>query len=205
MSVEVVDGEVGRVVEELGAIAEGARREFGPLSAEQVNWKPGPDGWSVGQCLEHLIKTNRGLFPTLESVARGRRRAGAWERWSPLSGFFGRFIARALEQDGRKFKAPAGLSPSASGVAAGIVEEFAAHQAELARLVRAAAGADLKRTVVTSPVSGFVTYSLLDAYRIVVAHERRHLRQARRVTETPGFPASVSSSGLRVASSSDSR
>ncbi|HEV3469360.1 MAG TPA: DinB family protein [Pyrinomonadaceae bacterium] len=199
MVTDVSDGEVGRVVEELGAIGEGARREFGALSAEQVNWKPGPDEWSVGQCLEHLIKTNRGLFHTLESVARGERRAGGWERWSPLSGFFGRFIARALEQEGgRKFKAPAKLSPSASGVAPGIVEEFAAHQAELARLVRAAAGADLERTVVTSPVSGFVTYSLLDAYRIVVAHERRHLRQARRVTETPGFPASVSGSGFRV-------
>jgi len=190
MSAEVMDGELGRVVAELGAIGEEARRAFGALSAQQVNWKPGPDEWSVGQCLEHLIKTNRGFFPVLERIARGERRQSAWERWSPLSGFFGRMVARSLEQEGgRKFKAPAKLHPSASGVAPDIVEQFAAHQAELAGLVGATGRADLKRTVVTSPVSGLVTYSLLDAYRIVVAHERRHLRQARRVTQRPGFPA----------------
>ncbi len=72
---------------------------------------------------------------------------------------------------------------------AAVIEQFAAHQGELAELMRAtAAGVDLKRTVVTSPVSGFVTYSLLDAFRIVVMHERRHFAQARRVTEAEGFP-----------------
>lgn len=190
MGANVVDGELGRVVAELGAIGEEARREFGPLSAAQVNWKPGPDEWSVGQCLEHLMKTNRGFFPELESIARGERRNSAWEQWSPLSGFFGRVVARAVEGR-RKFKAPSRLAPSESGVAADIVEQFAAHQNDLTGRMRAAAGADLKRTVVTSPVSGLITYSLLDAFRIVVAHERRHLRQARRVTEAPGFPASV--------------
>ncbi len=194
MGANGVDGELGRVVEELGAVGEEARREFGRLSAAQVNWKPGPDEWSVGQCLEHLIKTNRGFFPVLEQIARGERRNSAWERWSPLSGFFGRMVERSLARDGgRKFKAPPKLRPSASGVAPDIVEQFAAHQNDLAGLVGAAGRAAPQRTVVTSPVSGFVTYSLRDAFRIVVAHERRHLRQARRVTETPGFPASVSS------------
>ena len=43
---------------------------------------------------------------------------------------------------------------------------------------------------VTSPVSPVATYSLLDAYRIVVAHERKHFEQARRVTQAEGFPKS---------------
>lgn len=190
MSANRVSGELGEVVEQLGAIAGEARREFGGLSAAQLNWKPGPDEWSVGQCFEHLMKTNRSFFPVLERIARGERRNSAWERWSPLSGLFGRLITRTVGQEGgRKFKAPRKLRPSASDHEADIVERFAGHQSELAGLMRAPERADLKRTVVTSPISGFVTYSLLDACRIIVAHERRHLRQARRVTETPGFPA----------------
>jgi hypothetical protein len=55
--------------------------------------------------------------------------------------------------------------------------------------MRATRGADLRRTVVTSPVSPVATYSLLDAYRIVVAHERKHFEQARRVARSAGFPA----------------
>jgi hypothetical protein len=40
---------------------------------------------------------------------------------------------------------------------------------------------------VTSPVARVVTYSLLDAYRIVVVHDQLHLRQARAVAASPGF------------------
>ena len=74
---------------------------------------------------------------------------------------------------------------------AAVVEKFAGQQGELAELMRAAAGGpDFSRTVVTSPVVGFVTYSMRDACRLVVAHNRRHFEQARRVTEAAGFPVS---------------
>ena len=190
MSATAVQGELGVLVGQLGEVAEEARREFGPLSAAQVNWKPSAEEWSVGQCFEHLIKTNGGFVNVLEGIARGEHRPGAWERWSPLSGFFGWMLERTLSREGGpKFKAPAKLVPAASGVEPEIVERFAAHQRELAGLMRRVAHVNLRETVVTSPVSGFVTYSLRDAFRIVVAHERRHLRQARRVTRTPGFPA----------------
>ena len=190
MSAKVAGGELGGLVEQLGEIAGEARREFGRLSAAQVNWKPGPDEWSVGQCFEHLIKANGGYFPVLGRIARGERRASGWEKWSPLSGLFGRVIERALnKEDGWKVKAPAKFLPAASEVEPGIIERFAGHQRELAEMMGAVAHLDVRRTVITSPFSGFVTYSLLDAFRIVVAHERRHFRQAQRVTKTPGFPA----------------
>jgi hypothetical protein len=190
MKANATDGELGGQLEALKAIGEEARQTFGALSAAQLNWKPGAEQWSVGQCFEHLIKTNRSFFPTLEQLARGERRGRAWERLSPFSGFFGKVVLKSLAPESpRKFKAPSGLRPSASAVDAAVIEQFAAHQGELAELMRAtAAGVDLKRTVVTSPVSGFVTYSLLDAFRIVVMHERRHFAQARRVTEAEGFP-----------------
>jgi hypothetical protein len=183
-------GELGAQLGALKAIGEEARRTFGGLSAAQLNWKPGAEQWSVGQCFEHLIKTNRSFFPTLEQLARGERRGRAWERLSPFSGFFGRMVLKSLAPESpRKFKAPSGLRPSASAVDAAVIEQFAAQQGELAELVRAAAaGLDLNRTVVTSPVSGFVTYSLRDAFRIVIMHERRHFAQAQRVTEAEGFP-----------------
>ena len=191
MSAKVLEAGLGELAAELDEIAAEARRDFGHLSAAHLNWRPSPEQWSVGQCLEHLIKSNRRFFPLLEGLARGERRQTVWERWSPLSGFFGRMIERSLADDGgRKYKAPVKLQPSSSEVDADIVEQFALQQRELAELVAAPALAGLARTVVTSPIAGFITYSLRDACRIVVAHERRHLRQARRVTETEGFPAS---------------
>jgi hypothetical protein len=42
---------------------------------------------------------------------------------------------------------------------------------------------DLEKIIITSPALGMVTYSLMDAYRIIVVHEARHFQQAKRVTE----------------------
>jgi hypothetical protein len=48
---------------------------------------------------------------------------------------------------------------------------------------------DLERIVITSPALSIVTYSLMDAYRVIVVHEKRHVLQAKRVMEEPAFPA----------------
>jgi hypothetical protein len=47
---------------------------------------------------------------------------------------------------------------------------------------------DLEKIIVTSPAASFIAYSLMDAYRIIVVHEKRHLQQAKRVAEESGFP-----------------
>jgi len=181
--------ELSGLLEELIAVARKAREVFGGLSPAQLNWKPSAQQWSVGQCFDHLIVTNRCFFRDMKRVAAGEYRSSLWGRVSPLSGFFGRFILKALDPEkGRRTKAPRVFEPAQSDVAADVIERFAAHQQELATLMRATAGADLRGLKVTSPVSPVATYSLLDAYRIVVAHERRHFEQARRVTRAEGFP-----------------
>jgi DinB superfamily len=184
-------GELGGLLEELVAVKCEAREVFGGLSAAQLNWKPSEQQWSVGQCFDHLIVTNSTFFPDMERVAAGTYRPSLWGRVSPLSGFFGRLILKALDPEkGRKTKAPRVFEPTKSDVAADVIERFAAHQDDLVNHMSATADADLRGLKVTSPVSPVATYSLLDAYRIVVAHERKHFEQARRVTETEGFPVS---------------
>jgi hypothetical protein len=54
--------------------------------------------------------------------------------------------------------------------------------------MKATAELPIEESIITSVVSPVVTYSLLDAYRILVAHERRHFQQAERVMQMPGFP-----------------
>jgi hypothetical protein len=183
--------ELTGLLEELAAVGREAREVFGRLSAAQLNWKPSAGKWSVGQCFDHLIVTNSTFFRGMEKVAAGTYKSSLWGRVSPFSGFFGRFILKALDpEQGRKTKAPRVFEPAKSDVATDVIEQFAAHQAELSTRMRATAGADLRGLKVTSPVSAFATYSLLDAYRIVVAHERKHFEQARRVTQSAGFPRS---------------
>jgi hypothetical protein len=190
MSTTTTRSEVEGLVEELQAVAEDARKVFGGLSPAQLNWKPSAERWSVGQCFDHLIVTNRSFFPAMERVAAGTFKSDLWARVSPFSGFFGRYILGALDpSQGKKIKAPRAFLPASSDVDAEVIGRFVGNLSEVSARMRATEGVDLSRIVVTSPAVAFVTYSLRDVYRIFVAHARSHFEQARRVTRTEGFPA----------------
>lgn len=176
-----------KAVAELREITDDLRNAFGSLRPEQLNWKPSETGWSVGQCVDHLIRSNIEMFPTLDQAAAGKVPT-FWEKYSPLTGWIGGFMARSLSSDKRKFKAPSNNIVPPSDISAGVVEMFAANQAMLVEKLRAMSSIDADRTVVTSPFMKLMTYKLSDGFRIVVEHEKRHIRQARRVTEMAGFP-----------------
>ena len=176
------------VTTELNAIAEDARNSFGSLSTEQLNWKPAADSWSVAQCLDHLIKTNEQFYPEFEKLATGTRKNTFWQNYSPFTGMGGRFLVNAVMNDSKKVKAPSKSIVPPSDLPPDIVERFAANLEEVCRKVEACGSADPKKTVVTSPFFAIMTYTLDDAYTVLVEHSKRHIRQAKRVVETGGFP-----------------
>lgn len=179
---------VNELVSELQEISDDAREIFGNLSPGQINWKPSADGWSVGQCFEHLIKTNALFFPDLEKIAAGARASSFLENYSPLSSFFGNLLINSLKKDERKFKAPSPKIVPPSDIDFNVVETFAAHQAELIEKIRRTERADWRKTKITSPFMKLATYSLADGFRVVVEHEKRHVRQASRVLQDANFP-----------------
>jgi len=69
-----------------------------------------------------------------------------------------------------------------------VINDFVAQQATIIEKMKATEHLDLERINITSPVASVVTYSLMDTYRVIVVHNRRHFEQARRVTEESGFP-----------------
>jgi hypothetical protein len=108
-----------------------------------------------------------------------------------LPALCGRLLIGVLNPDpGRQAKARKQFLPSGSGLDPGIVQAFVAQQDRLIALMEATRGLDLDGIVITSPVLAAMTYSLMDAYRIIVVHEQNHFMQASRVQNTPGFPSS---------------
>ncbi len=190
MNSDLKDSDLSTVLAEGRRLADEATRAFGQLSPPQVNWKPSEGEWSIGQCFDHLILSNRGFFPIIEEILAGRRRQSAWERMPLVPGFFGRLLITTLRpHSGRKTKARPAFYPSRSQIAPGIVAGFLEQQDRLLTLMAATRRLDLDGITITSPVSRVVTYSLMDGYRIIVVHEQNHFVQAKRVMEWPGFPA----------------
>ena len=181
--------EIGeKIIANLKTISEDAKNSFGELSLEQINWRPSGDGWSVGQCFEHLIIANEMFYGELDKIADGTRRNSTLEKLSPLSGFFGNLMIKSLKKDERKYKAPSKNILPPSEIDPNIIELFAAHQAEMIGKIELTSNADCRKTIVTSPFMKFMTYRLEDGFNIIVEHERRHLRQAERVKQNENFP-----------------
>jgi hypothetical protein len=173
---------VKSVVSDLQSISEEARNAFGDLDATQLNWKPSQKDWSVAQCLDHLITINSLYFPIFERLQTGNIPHTFLEKYSPLSGFFGRFLIKAMmPENPKKMKTSRKAYPSSSEISASIVDRFQEHQRQLMEHIGAISPAVQLQTIITSPLAGFVTYSLDDCLTILVVHERRHILQAKRV------------------------
>ena len=181
---------INYVTSEMQMTADDARVSFGSLSGEQLNWKPAEKSWSVGQCLEHIIKTNEQFYDEFNRLAAGKRRNTFWQNNSPFSGAFGRFLISAVSEDSKKSKAPSKAIVPPSDISDDIVGRFTEHVSGVNEMVERCADADLRKTVVSSPFLSVMTYRLDDAYTVLVEHTKRHIRQAKRVMATEGFPAS---------------
>jgi hypothetical protein len=183
--------QLDKLIRNAETIVDEARSSFGGLSATQLNWKPSAERWSIAQCFDHLISANKGYLPIIEDVRTGTRKTTFWERLPVLPGLAGKLLIKSLDPAStRKIKAPKRFEPAQSDISANVIDDFAAQQEKLIEGMKATGHLDLEKIVVTSPAvaAGFVTYSLLDAYRIIVVHEQRHFQQAKRVTDERGFP-----------------
>jgi len=169
-------------------VAADAKSTFGNLSPSQLNWKPSAERWSVGQCFDHLITSNKGYLPIINDVVKGRKQS-VWESMPLLPGLAGKLLIKSLDPASpRKMKAPKSFEPAQSHISASVIDDFVDQQTRIAEKMKATEHLDLERIIITSPALGAITYSLMDAYRIIVVHEHRHFQQAKRVTEETSFP-----------------
>ena len=173
----------------LNAIARDTHATFGALSTQQLNWRADAEQWSVAQCFEHLLAANRLMFQAGDDALNQRHPRTIWQRLPVLPGVFGRLLIRSQAPTGaRKFTAPRQAQPAQSDIAADVIPRFLEqHRGAVARLQTVDEG-EAARAIMTSPFIRVVTYSVLDGWRLIAAHDRRHFEQARRVTQTPGFP-----------------
>jgi hypothetical protein len=177
---------------EFSAIAHDTRSVFGLLDAQQLNWRPDATSWSVAQCFDHLLNTNREMFQAVDAAMDGSRPPTVWQRLPVLPRVFGLMLIKSqMPEAKRKFTAPRKAEPASSAIDPRIIERFVAYQHEAAARVRSLDGRDVARIIMVSPFASFITYSVLDGCRLIVTHERRHFEQARRVTQEPGFPSSA--------------
>jgi hypothetical protein len=161
------------------------------LTEEQLNWKPEPGRWSVGECVLHMVETNVGYSNNLEAKIRELRERGKLARGPFKYGWFSRWFVGMVEPPvKRRLPAPKTFAPVSRRASVDDVGALAASVDRIAGLNRAAAGLDL-RPKIGSPVSKLVRLEVGMALRLLGGHTLRHLLQAEAVMREPGFPAAA--------------
>ena len=170
-------------------IAEQASRTFGGLGEQQLNWKPEPMSWSIGQCLEHLSISNEVYTEPIVAALHGRE-SHPVEQITP--GWFGRwFLNSYIEPDTQKAKAkaPRKIKPVASHLDLSILDRFLASNAKVRAAITLARDVDVNRVRFKNPFVPVIWFTVGTGLLLLVRHDRRHLLQADRVRANPAFPA----------------
>lgn len=163
--------------------------EFGSLRADQLNWTNHPERWSIAQCLDHLVVSDSLYYPVFAQILEGTYKMSFWQRRSPLSKMFGKLLINQMQETAtRKFKSPKAFQPNLTTSGTDIIFRFGKHQDELINYMQELDKKDQLHVVISSPASSFVTYSIADAFQIIIKHQYRHLNQAARMKVEDGFP-----------------
>lgn len=176
---------------------EKAKTYFSYLTVEQVNWKPTIEKWSIAECLQHLLIADQYYFKDLSEIGNGIYQMTAWEKYSPLTGLWGKLLKEQMkEKVKRKMVTHKLLTPATSSYSLSLLAQYNDNLSTFLELVGYCKNADLDRTVINSPTIKWITYSLRDALEFLFEHEHRHLNQAINVMNTNGFPMTDNKNAL---------
>lgn len=152
-----------------------------PLDPSKINEHPEPDGWSVGQVLEHLcVADGRYEAPLAALLHSARKDAAAPAReWKPS--FIGGMIAGSLLKP-RPLKSPKVFQPGPTP-RNGVVEALIAREMSFVEAMDGAQHYDWRALRISSPAlpSWAPKMNLGDGFRIHIVHLTRHSHQVERL------------------------
>lgn len=140
-------------------------------------------GWSIAQCLEHLNRYGQYYLPAIKK-ALSRNKPGSSDSQFK-SGWFGNYFTRMMnpETGKRKIKAFKNYRPPQELDAYAVVATFIEQQEILLKYLELARQSDLNKIRIPISISRWIQLKLGDVFGFVVAHNERHVIQAKRVAD----------------------
>jgi hypothetical protein len=155
----------------------------------KLSYCPEEGKWSVAQCLEHLNAYSRYYLPAMEkAMTPVSKQVNAWF----VSGFWGNYFTKMMKPANvyeikNRMKAMKSYVPSKGLNVQQVFDEFFQHQNKLLQLLEIAKRRDLNSIHVPISISRFIKFKLGDTFRFLIAHEQRHMIQARNAIKAVGI------------------
>jgi hypothetical protein len=154
----------------------------------KLNYCPAEGSWSVAQVLEHLNAYNRYYLPAIEkSMIHISKDTSAWF----VPGFWGNYFTKMMMPKNvyevkNKMKAMKSYSPTKGLNVEAVFKEFFQHQNKLLQLLDVAKRRNMNSIRIPITISKLIRFKLGDTFRFLIAHEQRHMIQARNAIKAVG-------------------
>ncbi len=165
---------------DVNAILEEAKK-MQQLTQDTLMRQPAPESWSALQALEHLNSYGRYYLPALRNTLDGESRP----KENFKSGWLGNYFTKMMKpgENGKvanKMQAPRDHRPLKELSKDKVLTEFISQQSRLLELLETAKQKDIG--ALRTPISLTKMFKLKagDTFRFLIAHEQRHMIQARR-------------------------
>lgn len=160
-----------------------AVRVFQNLNPEALLKPSSSDGWSIAQCLWHLNSYGDFYLPQIQKALGKKGNAEVKEDFK--SGWFGAYFTKMMQpESGSKMKAFKGHTPSPDLDGPAVVAEFIQQQEMLLKYLSESRNANLDVRVPIS-ITKLIKLKLGDVFQFNIAHDERHIQQAKRNLHTP--------------------
>lgn len=151
---------------------------FQNLSAEEL-LKPAIDGgWSIAQCLWHLNSYGDYYLPKIKSGLAKNYPANPDFKSTWLGSYFTRIMKPGAQM--KKYKAFKNHIPPVELEADKVVAEFILQQEQLLSYLKLARNTDMNRIRIPISILSWMKLKLGDVFQFIIAHDERHLQQAKR-------------------------
>jgi len=155
-----------------------AAKIFQNLSAEELLKQAASGGWSIAQCLWHLNSYGDYYLPKIKSGLAKKYPASADFKSTWLGNYFTQMMKPGAQM--KKYKAFKNHVPPGELNAHKVVAEFIQQQEQLLTYLKQARQTDMNRIRIPISVLSWIKLKLGDVFQFIIAHDERHLQQARR-------------------------
>jgi hypothetical protein len=157
---------------------------FSGLSDKTFNMHPTSGGWSIGECIDHLIVTGFDYCDKYEeALAIAREKNLTLNGKLKRSWFANKFINNVEPPVKLKLKAPKKWRPDSKINKTKAVTAYLQLQDRWMDLVHRSAGWDINKIKLPSPASNIIRFTGYEMLGVNSAHQRRHFLQAKKVWE----------------------
>lgn len=172
----------GNYIQELNKLNELFYNEFGSLSVLEMDYKPDEKSWSINECIDHLILTNKEYFDRFPKLENRSRNTARMIHSLVFPKMFGKIVLKSVSPNqNKKIKTFKAFSPQKSNFGKNIINDLITENSVFIEKIKMYSEEDFENEVVSSPLTTLITYTLEDCICLLIEHEKRHYNQALRI------------------------